>query len=525
MIVRKPYAFLIKHFRMIHLFLFICLGVILANSVSLMNFLDDYEKTGKFVYNSMLQSKYIPAYLFFLCFLVFALAAVVDYLMKWKKKKRAYYIAIIVFYLSLIIVLIVYRSFLGKILLVQYGDKVIRAYRDIITLFTYPQYYFAIIALLRAIGFNLKKFDFKKDAAELNIDTSDNEEVEVVFKSNSYKIKRSIRKFFRDLKYNLVEYKYLYFILLFIVISISSFIGYKKLYLDKKMIKENDYFSINDVEFSVESSFITNKDYKGNIIKKNRYYVVVLVNMFNLGDYDTSLKLENFNLKIGSKVINSSLTYAKNFIDLGKYYNNQTIYSKDENLYYFVFEIKKEEKRDNYTFQITNTEDGANTKILIKPEDVSKIDEKDYNMMENIVFDESDLLNTSIIFNNYDLGYKFIENYEYCISNCYNAKYVVFTKNVNTSKKILLKLNIDYFYDNNLNFITNIPEISDFISKFGSITYILNDVKNTTEVDIITNKYISKNNIYLEVPDEIKDASNIWLNLTIRNKKYNILIK
>ena len=49
------------------------------------------------------------------------------------------------------------------------------------------------IHLGRACGFNLKQFDFKKDLEELQIDTSDYEEVELTLGKNNYIIARFFR--------------------------------------------------------------------------------------------------------------------------------------------------------------------------------------------------------------------------------------------------------------------------------------------------------------------------------------------
>ena len=170
MIVKKPYAFLIKHFKAIHLLLFACLAFILYISSNLMNFVVQYSETGQFIYSALLPSEYIPLSVFFFCFLVVIIASIIDWLMQWKKKTRTYYIISIVFYSLLVAIFIIYRSFLSNILIVRLTDKTIFAYRDIIRIFTYPQYGFVLFTLFRAIGFDLKKFDFKKDIAELNID-------------------------------------------------------------------------------------------------------------------------------------------------------------------------------------------------------------------------------------------------------------------------------------------------------------------------------------------------------------------
>ena len=49
MIVKKPYAFLIKHFRIIHGILFVLLGYIMLKSADISSFFSDYASKQYFV--------------------------------------------------------------------------------------------------------------------------------------------------------------------------------------------------------------------------------------------------------------------------------------------------------------------------------------------------------------------------------------------------------------------------------------------------------------------------------------------
>ena len=79
--------------------------------------------------------------------------------------------------------------------------KTVRAIRDIMFMVLIPQIIFLFIIFSRALGFNIKSFDFKKDLEEMQIDKSDYEEVEVTLGNNNYKFARFFRKAIRLLKY------------------------------------------------------------------------------------------------------------------------------------------------------------------------------------------------------------------------------------------------------------------------------------------------------------------------------------
>ena len=62
MILRRPYAFLIKHFRLIHLILFVLFGYITYKANNMLSFFKEYiSNNGNIVFNS---SEYISYYIF-----------------------------------------------------------------------------------------------------------------------------------------------------------------------------------------------------------------------------------------------------------------------------------------------------------------------------------------------------------------------------------------------------------------------------------------------------------------------------
>ena len=47
MILRKPYAFLIRHFRLIHVFLMIFVGFLIWKSAGILSFFSEYMSSGQ----------------------------------------------------------------------------------------------------------------------------------------------------------------------------------------------------------------------------------------------------------------------------------------------------------------------------------------------------------------------------------------------------------------------------------------------------------------------------------------------
>ena len=80
----------------------------------------------------------------------------------------------------------------------------------------------------------------------------------------------------------------------------------------------------------------------------------------------------------------------------------------------------------------------------------------------------------------------------------------------------------------NENKLSGIYDLYDFIEKFGSIKYTINDeVKyHSIKLKELKSKKVVENDIYyIEVLKELEQADNISLIFTIRNKKYEYILK
>ena len=139
MIIRKPYAFLIKHFRMIHLFMFACVLYVSYKSTALLNFFNGYVKNGYYSYVDNLSGTLINFYVFAAIITIVLLGITIYVLLKWKDKKRTLYVFMCCFYLALFVAYIVYFGFLTVVENNVIDERVLRTYRDIILILNLPQ--------------------------------------------------------------------------------------------------------------------------------------------------------------------------------------------------------------------------------------------------------------------------------------------------------------------------------------------------------------------------------------------------
>ena len=187
MIVKKPYAFLIKHFRIIHGILFALLAYIMLKSADISSFFSDYVSRQTFTRIDGLTAMYVDYVTFFSIILAAILVLVIGAILKLKNKNVTSYIYIFLELIGIFIYYIYMFTVFKELELTYLDMESVRNLRDISLMAMIPQIIFLFVVLGRTLGFNLKQFDFKKDLEELDIDESDNEEVEVILGNNNYK--------------------------------------------------------------------------------------------------------------------------------------------------------------------------------------------------------------------------------------------------------------------------------------------------------------------------------------------------
>ncbi len=532
MIIKKPYAFLIKHFRMIHLILTVFVLFLLMKTHSIYKFFSDFSKNGYYAYSDNLTSKYINFYMFIAIIFVIVLAAFIYLLMKWKKKSRIFYISLCIFYFALFIGLLVYFNLFSTILNTTLDVRTVRAYRDIMFILYIPQYLFFIYSCIRAIGFDIKKFDFKKDLEELDIAEEDQEEIEVVFGQNNYKYMRKARRAIRMLKYYALENKFFFGVICGTVTLVIAFFIYINLNVYSKKYNESEFFTVNGVIFKVLDSYISKYDLKGDIINPNMKYVVIKTSMDNTNTARVNLSTESLRLMLDDEAYFPIYSKSDYFRDLGEgYYKNNTLYAGEKYEYLIIFEVPLDKEFSRATFRMVDNVDIIRGEISGRYKDV-KLDLKDYmNKEETLEFkageaislDESTLLNSELMVNSFQIGESFTEMYKYCIGeSCYDGKKIITPDTLGKNARTILKVELDTSIAKDLYVNRYIKSSTDFVNVFGNISYVINGQEKNAPIVVKNLENIETKNVYIEVPSEIKNASLVKLNINVRNRGYVI---
>lgn len=534
MIIKKPYAFIIKYFKYIHIGLCLLLSFICIKFFLLLRFFNDYVGNGYYTYYESLNNHFIGIYTYIIIFIIIVFSVLLYLVMKVKNKNTKYYFSLIIFYIIIFIFLFFIANILSTLQIESIDIRDIRVFRDLLIIASFPQIFFTGFALFRSLGFDIKSFDFKKDLEELNIKEEDSEVIEVLIPNDSYKYMRKFRRFLRETKYFILEYKFI----IYLVLGISILVIFITLYLNinvyNKKYKETDEFSNNEIKYTILESYLTSIDYGGEKIKDGYSYVVVKIKVENITNKQMKLETDNLKLMFEDKYILPILSKNNYFIDLGQGYSNQYLNSNEAKEYLIIYEIKNNYRKSNYILRIYSNvliEDGKfnieNKDVKIYPLNVDDLNIADsVNLKEKIMLGESNLKKSNVTFNFYEISDSFEQEFNYEVNYKKYKGIKRFVPNIiGSKKKTIIKIECNYKYDENLYISKEVKSCTDLISHFGSIYYDLGDIAKISNINILTSDFINKDKVFVEAPYEIKNAKKISLYLNIRNIRYIIILK
>lgn len=534
MILKKPYAFIIKHFRIIHLLLLIPMLYLIFKTKAMVSFfstyiINDYSLNFNTVLSS-LSSEYINVLMYISVLIILITFITMSILLQQKEKPTKFYNISIVYYIFIFILITASFNIFNNIEKNTMDDVVIRLVRDIGYIIHLSQYIFVIFTFIRGIGFNLKKFNFKSDIEELEISKEDSEEFEFLIGKDTYATKRTIRRFFRELKYYYLENKFIFTIIIIIGICILGTTLYMNREVYQKVYKENETFSYGYLNIKVKNSYITNLDYNGKVIKDDKTYVVLKLEVKNRYIDNKDFNYGNFNLKVNKQTILPSIELGNYFKDYGLIYNGGTIKGLSTNELVLVYEIDK--YLENAKIKLSayshydNTPGGlgaVSKEINIKPKKVSKnIVENTVGIGTNVNLSNTNLQNTTTTILKYEIAsrheFQVCKSENECITS---AIYIDYGKDVN---KTLLILDYDLELDPNSSYVKANRDYKSFFEDFLEIKYTYNRKTYRSRIKIL-NPENYQDKLIMKVSSDISNASNIEAVITIRDRAYHFKLK
>lgn len=532
MILRKPYAFFIKHFKLIHIILAILLGYSIYRTKLLLDFFNEYSINIIDIQGQDLITPLLPFLYQIIALLIIGVSLIVLVVMIVKKKPSLFYIITIVSAIFTFVIIQVAKNILNGLSETILDSRTIMLVRDLITVCFLVQLPIIVITIIRATGFDVRKFDFQTDLKKLEIADEDREEVEVEIKFDTNKSIRGIRRKIRFLKYAYKENK-LAFNISFSLIGISLFSFIIFSFISKeKIIEQNTYFYGNNFSINLTDSYLVNTDYKGNLIDIDYYYLILKINIKNNTSNPLTLDIATTKILIDNYVYTPITKYRDSFFDFGNIYQNEEITNEYQNIL-LVYEIPKEliKKEIIFSFVDKNTIDKNGTfkatKVNVNYQDLTGISSSNITKLNNdLIFKDSILDDFKINISAFDISDKYKLKYNFCIkTECFESYEYITPEISGNYDKSLLRIKGTLTKENS---ISGIYDLYDFIEKFGTLVYTVDGQrkKHTLNIKEVTSKKLNKDDIfYLEVLDEVKQATNISFIFTIRNKNYEYILK
>lgn len=535
MVLRKPYAFLIKHFRMIHVILLGLFGFICFRSHLLYVFLTKYIADSRIVTGfEDLSQMYIGFPVYLVLFLIILVSITIIVLLTQKKKPRTFYYIIVLYYMVLFILLIFTGSVLDTIRFEAMDTRTMEALKDTFFVFYLVQYVFMLISFVRAIGFNVKRFDFQKDLLEFELDEKDNEEFEVNIGLDSEDIISKIRYFFRNFRYIYRENKIIFvFFASFLVLIVFVVVAIQ--FMNREVIySENETFTTSFYEITVLNSYKLTKDYSGNTVSKNNFYLVLQMRFKNITNENRILDISNTKIYYGDDVSYTPDRMVYNsFSDLGNPYYGEYFLPGETKEFILVYGAPREYENERFRFGYLvgskvdeNVSEYIYTKVALKPKEVVEDKEvtKTAKLNEPLTFQDSVFGNTTLTVKSSSFSNSYLYHYHTCENQkCTDTtNYLAPTTNTLGYATTIMRIEYDLNFDDK---IKN-HDLASFISKYSSISYVVNGTEYDSERTIfkeITPIYIPGYS-YFEVVDRVERAEQVYLNFKIRGKKYRYLI-
>lgn len=538
MILRKPYAFFIKYFRLINLAMAVLMAILIYRTGIIGKFLTDYINDYATASSGFVISDYINFYSFLITLLIIILTIVVMSVLIFKKKPKKLYIFNLILYFGIIILYGIDYSIMRGINEALLDIRVSKAIRDITFIALALQVVSFALTIIRATGFDIKGFDFNTDLQQLDIETKDNEEFEVSVEVDRNKVKRDIRKSLRNIKYVYFENKFIINMIVLIVIIIVGFIVFINIGIYRANYKEDKPFQASGVIANVRDTYVTKTDETGNdIVPADKVLVVVKFDIRKLvADENKILNTGITTLRIGNASYSQVTNYNDGLNDIGTVYVDQKL-SSHFTSYLLVFEIPSDSVNKAMSLKFNDQvsyvkgEIGAKSiYVKLDPQNLTdKKAEKSAEFGEELTFDGS-ILGTSIFkINRFSIGNKFKVDYKFCSTKdkCGTSYEYVTPTATGNYPKTLMRIEGSFAVDESKN-LSNADDIYYFLNSFGTIHYKVNGEWFSHKINskLVKPKLGSENTVsYIEVNLSVEQATEIYLTFSVRDYSYKYVLK
>lgn len=528
MVIRNPYNFIVKHFKLINLLLLLPMLYLALKTGDIASFFRDYVSAGYSTPETNFTETYITTLTTVATLITLIAHVIVFVVLATKKKNSIYHLVGSIYYIIVLICLFFFTASMKSIEAYSMDATFANFVRDTASLVSIPGYVLLAWGAITALGFNLKTFRFDGHHELKVSDDDEDDDIEIKVGSDENALKRSGVHLFREMKYYVLENKFVFSCIAVVLLFIVGYTWYSEYQIYNKSYTINQSFSLENFSLSIKESYITNVDYRGALVSDEKYYLAVKIGIHNEGP-ETTIDRSNFRIYIGDQVIYPSYDKSSRFIDIGRQYQGEIIHTNESDDFVFVYELTDKQLKSNYEMRILSGLTQKNEELLtkykkinIRPSNILKTKELgETKLNKNVDFSETTLGKTTFTLKKISVVQNYEFKYDSCDSknNCKEVRDLIIPSGGN----VLVIIEDDLVLDQNSPYYKNSER--DFYGDFVTLDYkyVLGQFgaseikKNKTKLTNVTPKLLKNQSIY-EAPGTLLYATDIEMKIQIRNQ-------
>ena len=530
MIIKKPYAFFIRHFRIIHLLMLVPMLFLTLNFGDMTSFIRKYADTMNTAQTNI-AGNYITIFTFLAILVLLAVNITIYTLMKSKRKPTKFYLINSIYYIVLLAMSLLYFAIFQEIDKGKASETLVQLVSGIAVATLLPSYILMPATLMQGLGFNIKTFKFDK-VMDLQIVDDDSEEVEVKFLKGNGEIKKNVIHSVRELKYYALENKEIFTLIGIVLVLVIAISIYLDVGVYNKRYNLNQAFALDSFTMTVKESYITDVDYSGNQIADDKYYLAIKLAIYNKTLESQSIDKSNFRLYFDNKIIYPDYGRSGRFTDIGKNYQGGMIPAQKADEYVLVYELDSSMVKGKYQMKILSSVRKEPGKLIpsykiinIRPKNIVEMKKlSDASVGDSIDLSKTTLGNTKITLKRVNYASRYVYYYDQCseLKKCISRKSSISPK----SSKTFIVIEDAESWDEESSYYKNGKK--DFYEDFVTIEYDYTNAKGDTKtyeskMVNVTPSVLTNVRIY-EVNNLVPSGDNIKFCVRIRNQKFYIKI-
>ena len=519
MIFRRPNAFIIKHLKLIHTIILVCLTYTLIKTNVISNTYEHIKKVKSIIGESYTTELY-NVMMFVALIVGLILVLLILLLLIKKKKKFVFYIFLIILFIATLVFDVTSYSNIMTMQKHAVSTTTYLFYSDVSKILFYIQSVFVFFVLFKATGFDIKTFSFGK-VSGIDLSESDSEEIEFSLDIDGNEFKTKQRRKIRELKYQYLENKLKINLLIILLTLIGGIFVLISLNKKQTYLNLGDELSTQKYNVVIKNVYVTNIDKNGNKIGNNDFFVILTLKLKKNIESEYQFNYSKISIEIGDKTIRADSKYYEYFSDFGEPYKDQNL-TKNYIDYYLVYHLPYEFSTDELNILVSSDFDyekkqynyfvvKANCQKMEKfTEEIHEyyihenMNINAYGIQGNLTIDKVDFSNKYKINSNEEINGK---NYEL-------IEYLVPTPSDNEEKTIM---RVSYKSDDTL---TN---LSTLLLKYAIIEYDIDGLKKEGKIYTFLSSTLLKNFdvLYVQVSKNVLKGNNRVIKIKIRNQIYN----